>query len=171
MNVRRLTRWQHAGALFAVSIVTGSGMAAASDRVSPTRLSATEDHACQESALAAGIAPLSPVADRRSDGPAADRLPPPSPVISAVIWAPAGEIVRRAVGSDNWPITSGDDGHLYAAYGDGNGFEPFVEKKLSLGLAKISGPPESFQGVNLRSADIEQLGHGAAGKKASGLLM
>jgi len=85
-------------------------------------------------------------------------------------WAPAGTIVRRARGSDNWPITWADDGHLYAAYGDGWGFEPKVPGKLSLGLARIEGPPEAFRGVNVRSATGEQTGDGASGRKASGLL-
>ena len=49
---------------------------------------------------------------------------PPSPVIKRVIWAPVGTVVRKAQGGDNWPITWADDGHLYTAYGDGNGFEP-----------------------------------------------
>jgi CubicO group peptidase (beta-lactamase class C family) len=103
--------------------------------------------------------------------PAAPAFPGPSPVISEVVWAPAASIVRRAKGSDTWPITWADDGDLYAAYGDGNGFEPFVEKKLSLGLAKISGGPSDFQGTNLRSPDIEAVGAGADGEKASGLVM
>ena len=38
--------------------------------------------------------------------------------------------------------------NLYTAYGDGNGFEPFVPEKLSLGLAKIIGAPLEFKGVN-----------------------
>ena len=98
-------------------------------------------------------------------------LPPTSPVIAKLTWAPVASISRSAPGSDNWPMTWGDDGELYAAYGDGNGFEPFVETKLSLGLAKIVGEPSDYKGANLRSPDVEQLGHGAAGKKASGLLM
>ena len=39
-------------------------------------------------------------------------------------------IVRKALDSDNWPITWGDDDQLYTAYGDGRGFEPFVKTKL-----------------------------------------
>lgn len=96
---------------------------------------------------------------------------PPSPVIERIEWAPAGEIIRLARGSDNWPLTWGDDDRLYTAYGDGRGFEPFVPRKLSLGLARISGSPPEFQGENLPSASLETLGDGAAGKKASGLLM
>jgi hypothetical protein len=88
-----------------------------------------------------------------------------------VRWAPAASIIRQAKGSDNWPITWGDDDRLYTAYGDGNGFEPFVPKKLSLGLARLTGQPPAVRGENLRSPTAEQLGDGKNGKKASGILM
>ena len=96
---------------------------------------------------------------------------PPSPVIRGVQWAPQSTIVRRAPGSDNWPLTWADDDCLYTAYGDGNGFEPKVPEKLSLGFAKIAGSPPDFWGVNIRSPTGEQKGDGPRGKKASGLLM
>src|SRR5262245_4649572 len=51
-------------------------------------------------------------------------LPPNSPVIKEVRWAPPETIVRKARGSDNWPLTWADDDALSAAYGDGNGVEP-----------------------------------------------
>ncbi len=112
-------------------------------------------------------------ADARATEPPGSRTAaaPPSPVIRRIDWAPASSIVRRARGSDNWPLTWGDDDALYTAYGDGRGFEPFVETKLSLGLAKVSGGPDDFVGLNLRSSTLEQPGDGAAGRKASGLLM
>src|SRR3954464_13174528 len=66
---------------------------------------------------------------------------PPSPVIKAITWAPKNEIIRLARGSDNWPMTWADDDALYGAYGDGNGFEPFVPAKLSVGFAKVTGYP------------------------------
>jgi len=96
---------------------------------------------------------------------------PESPVIQAVKWAPAASIVRRAKGSDNWPITWGDDNLLYTAYGDGRGFKPYVEKKLSMGLCTIAGGPDDFRGKNLRSPTAERTGGGASGPKVSGLLM
>ncbi len=96
---------------------------------------------------------------------------PPSPVIRGMKWAPVSSIVRKAKGGDNWPITWGDDDHLYTAYGDGNGFEPGIAEKLSLGFARVEGGPEKFAGVNIRSASGEQRGAGNAGKKASGMLM
>jgi hypothetical protein len=60
---------------------------------------------------------------------------------------------------------------VYGAYGDGQGFEPRAPRKLSMGFARISGEPESFKGVNIRSASGETLGDGPNGKKPSGLLM
>jgi CubicO group peptidase (beta-lactamase class C family) len=96
---------------------------------------------------------------------------PPSPVINGVNWAPAASIVRKAKGGDNWPMTWGDDGHLYTAYGDGHGFEPGVPEKLSLGFARVEGGPAGFTGVDIRSASGEQRGAGSAGKKASGMIM
>ncbi|MGH9664853.1 MAG: serine hydrolase [Bryobacteraceae bacterium] len=94
-----------------------------------------------------------------------------SPVIRSVSFAPPVAIVRRAIGSDNWPLTWARGGDLYTAYGDGWGFEPLLPQKLSLGIAKITGTPPDFHGVNLRSPSIERTGDGAAGPKASGLLM
>lgn len=42
-----------------------------------------------------------------------------------------------------------------------------MAEKLSLGLARIEGPPDSFRGENLRSPTLEARGGGPAGKKAS----
>jgi hypothetical protein len=102
---------------------------------------------------------------------------PPSPVITRVDWAPASRILRRARGgrkkdgSDNWPMTWADDGHLYTAYGDGYGFEPQLDEKLSLGLAVVTGGPDDFAGLNIRSRTGEFRGQGKEGEKASSLLM
>ena len=101
-------------------------------------------------------------------------IPPPYPASAAigrVRFAPVSSIVRQALGSDNWPLTWGEDDHLYSAYGDGWGFEPKTPSKLSLGFARITGPPDGFRGVNLRSPSGERQGDGAKGPKASGLLM
>jgi hypothetical protein len=78
--------------------------------------------------------------------------------------------VRAAEGSDNFPITWGDDDRLYTAYGDGHGFAPQTEEKLSLGFAGIEGTATDFRGSNIRSP-AEQYGDGRVGKKASGMLM
>lgn len=93
-----------------------------------------------------------------------------SEVIKGIEWAPAETVSRKADGSDNWPITWADDDNLYTAYGDGWGFEPKVDKKLSLGFAKIAGGPEDFTGINIRTQTGERLGQGGAGPKTSGML-
>lgn len=118
-----------------------------------------------------------PIVAAAAPPPAAEKRPvasapacPPSPVIQRIDWAPSDTVIRKARGSDNWPLTWADDGALYTAYGDGNGFEPFVKPKLSLGLAKVLGIPPDFQGVNIRSQTAEALGDGLRGRKASGML-
>ena len=93
---------------------------------------------------------------------------PPSKFITRLEWAPKETSIRQAKGSDNWPLTWADDA-LYAAYGDG--FEPFVPEKLSVGVAKVTGEPDKFQGHNILAPSMERKGQGAAGPKASGILM
>jgi hypothetical protein len=90
-------------------------------------------------------------------------------VIALIDWAPTSTIVRRANDGDNWPITWADDNALYTTWGDGTGFLPKVERKLSLGFARITGSPTDFVGTNIRSP-AEQLGQGRSGKKAWGIL-
>jgi hypothetical protein len=88
-----------------------------------------------------------------------------------VAWSPPSTIVRKAFDSDNWPITWVRDGEQYTAYGDGRGFQPYTEKKIGLGFARIVGPANAFQGINIRSPSGENEGMGANGIKASGMLM
>lgn len=95
---------------------------------------------------------------------------PPSPIIKGIEWAPADTIIRLAKGSDNWPMTWADDDALYTAYGDGNGFEPFVKGKLSMGLSRVTGAPPEIHGENIRSETAETKGDGKRGRKASGML-
>src|SRR5688572_20347875 len=94
---------------------------------------------------------------------------PPSPVIREIVWAPAQEIVRAAKDGDNWPVTWADDDQLYTTWGDGTGFVPKVERKLSCGFARVEGTAEQFRGLNVRSSG-EQIGQGRAGMKGWGLL-
>jgi CubicO group peptidase (beta-lactamase class C family) len=97
---------------------------------------------------------------------------PASPVITRITWAAPGTIVRKAIGSDGWPLTWADDGPLYGAYGDGNGFEPQLPTRISLGFGKVSGLSPGFVGTNIHPSTGEQpLGEGPIGKKASGMLM
>jgi hypothetical protein len=95
---------------------------------------------------------------------------PPSSVIKSIKWAPVDTIIRRASGSDNWPITWADDDNQYTAYGDGWGFKPKTKKKLSLGIAKIVGSPPDFRGINIRTDTGERAGQGANGAKTSGII-
>jgi CubicO group peptidase (beta-lactamase class C family) len=96
---------------------------------------------------------------------------PRSPVIKSIRWAPRSTIIRKAMGSDTWPLTWADDDALYTAFGDGQGFEPRIPEKLSMGFAKVLGSPGDFSGVNIRSPSGERKGEGASGQKASGMLM
>jgi CubicO group peptidase (beta-lactamase class C family) len=98
--------------------------------------------------------------------------PPPYPGSTAVRGVRFGaEITRRAIDSDNWPLTWGDDDAIYTSYGDGGGFEPYVPEKLSMGFARVEGGSRDFSGVNIRSATGERKGDGRAGEKASGMVM
>lgn len=92
----------------------------------------------------------------------------PSRVIRNAVFGK--EIQSTAIDSDNWPLTWGDDDAQYTSYGDGFGFEPFVEKKLGMGFACITGGPDNYRAVNLRS-DGERTGGGVKSPKASGILM
>ncbi|HEU4333782.1 MAG TPA: LamG-like jellyroll fold domain-containing protein, partial [Candidatus Eisenbacteria bacterium] len=48
--------------------------------------------------------------------------------------------VRRAPGSDNWPLTWADDDHQYTSWGDGGGFSGTDSAcRVSLGIARIEG--------------------------------
>jgi hypothetical protein len=96
---------------------------------------------------------------------------PPSPVIKQITWAPAAQIIRHAAGGDNWPMTWADDDAQYTSYGDGNGWEPLIKGKLSIGYVRVMGMPPDFTGVNLRTETGEFKGDGRSGRKASGMLM
>ncbi len=57
---------------------------------------------------------------------------------------------RLAEGSDNWPTTWADDGHLYSAWGDGGGFGGTNNKgRVLLGVARIEGDAENYLGRNI----------------------
>jgi len=106
-----------------------------------------------------------------STAQAAEPLPayPPSPIIKSIEWAPAASNIRQAKDGDNWPVTWGPDDAIYTTWGDGTGFVPKVERKLSCGFARVTGSPADFQGTNIRS-DAEQLGEGRNGKKGWGII-
>ena len=57
---------------------------------------------------------------------------------------------RHAPGSDNWQLTWADDGHQYAAWGDGGGFGGTNSKgRVSLGVVRIEGTHDEYRGVNV----------------------
>jgi hypothetical protein len=74
---------------------------------------------------------------------------PPSPAIKSISWD-FKSLVRLAPGSDLWPVTWADDGHLYASWGDGGGFGGTnADGRASLGFARIEGNPPAFKAVNV----------------------
>jgi hypothetical protein len=94
---------------------------------------------------------------------------PPSAVIKEVGWGSTNTIVRQARDGDNWPVTWASDDALYTTWGDGTGFAPKVERKLSCGFARVTGSPPNFIGENIRSTG-EQLGQGRSGLKGWGMV-
>jgi inosine-uridine nucleoside N-ribohydrolase len=57
---------------------------------------------------------------------------------------------RLAEGSDNWPTTWADDGHLYTAWGDGGGFGGSNSQgRVTLGVARVEGDAASYHGTNV----------------------
>jgi hypothetical protein len=73
---------------------------------------------------------------------------PPSPVIVGIEWDFKSHR-RLAAGSDNWPVTWADDGHLYTSWGDGEGFPAGVTGKVELGFARIEGDYPDFSAADL----------------------
>jgi len=74
---------------------------------------------------------------------------PPSPVIEGITWH-LDTLESAAPGSDLWPVTWGPDGHIYASWGDGGGFGGTnSDGRVSMGFARIEGPPEDYVGVNI----------------------
>ncbi len=74
---------------------------------------------------------------------------PPSPVIARVEFDFSTHR-RLAPGSDNWPLTWADDGHLYSAWGDGGGFGGTNSLgRVLLGVARIEGDATDYTGKNV----------------------
>jgi outer membrane protein assembly factor BamB len=74
---------------------------------------------------------------------------PPSPVIARMEFDFTTH-QRHAPGSDNWPTTWADDGHLYSAWGDGGGFGGTNSSgRVLLGVARIEGDPPHYTGKNV----------------------
>ncbi|MBV9912261.1 MAG: hypothetical protein JOZ93_06780, partial [Sinobacteraceae bacterium] len=85
---------------------------------------------------------------------------PQSRLITAVSWdLSVVSALRKAQGSDLWPLTWAADGSLYGAWGDGGGFDGDSNNvgRVSLGFARISGTPsvgvpDSYGGHNIWGA-------------------
>ncbi len=91
---------------------------------------------------------LLPAAGRGEEG--ASALPyPPSPLIERIDWD-TSTVRTSGKGSDQWPMTWADDGHVYAAWGDGWGWprEP-DEPKRSIGVTRMTGTPPDLDGHDL----------------------
>jgi hypothetical protein len=84
-----------------------------------------------------------------SQGPAQKPPYPASTVIDSITWH--WQTHRTAApGSDLWPVSWARDNHLYAAWGDGGGFDGTDQDgRVAMGFARIEGPPERFVGVNV----------------------
>ena len=69
---------------------------------------------------------------------------PSSTVIDSIVWD-FDNAIRLAPGSDLWPVTWADDGHLYTSWGDGGGFGGTNSNgRVSLGFGRIEGPPDTL---------------------------
>src|SRR5271157_5329957 len=81
---------------------------------------------------------------------------PPSPVIREITWH--WETYKTAApGSDLWPVTWGPDDHQYTAWGDGGGFGGTdSDGRVSMGFARIEGPPENYRGINVNGGKSPQ---------------
>jgi len=96
---------------------------------------------------------------------------PPSSVIAGIEWH--WETYRSAAtGSDLWPVTWAVDDNLYSAWGDGGGFGGTAQTgRVALGFARIEGPPQHFNGVNVNGGkDPENPATFPRFGKAGGLL-
>lgn len=80
------------------------------------------------------------------------KAPPPYPhsqVIESIAWH-WETLTNAAPGSDLWPVTWGPDDNLYAAWGDGGGFEGSnSDGRVAMGFARIEGTPEHWRGFNV----------------------
>ena len=92
-----------------------------------------------------------------SPGAAATAPYPYSRLITAMSWdlstVPA---LRKAHGSDLWPLAWAADGNLYGGWGDGGGFDGDSNYvgRVSLGFARISGTPVAGQPASYSGKNV-----------------
>lgn len=121
----------------AVGIVSGSSFADTSVEASTTYeyVIAARD-ASGNTAASDPLKVTTAPASRLGDAPYC-----PSALISALAWD-WPHAYRAAEGSDLWPVTWGQDGNVYAFFGDGGGFGGDDRRgRTSFGIARIKGPP------------------------------
>jgi hypothetical protein len=83
-------------------------------------------------------------------GAAAGQAPYPRSEIITGIEFHQDTLERQAPGSDIWACTCDAQGTVYAAWGDGGGFGGTDnEGRASIGVARITGVPPAWKGVNL----------------------
>ena len=75
---------------------------------------------------------------------------PPSEIIDSIQWHYDTQFMRGK-GSDQWPLTWGSDDQLYAAWGDGWGWDSLGIKR-SMGVTRILGDPSNLNGHDLWGA-------------------
>ena len=74
---------------------------------------------------------------------------PPSEFATGASWDISTHRTA-APGSDNWPTTWADDGHLYTSWGDGGGFGGTnTDGRVSLGFGRLEGAPDNYQTFNV----------------------
>lgn len=79
-------------------------------------------------------------------------------------------LVEQAEGSDNWAITWAADGAQYTTWGDGGGFDGTNrEGRVSMGVARIDGPPDDFTATNVWGG-VDARAHAAYPGKSYGVL-
>jgi hypothetical protein len=89
---------------------------------------------------------------------------PPSPVIKGVEFDWSTHI-RRAPGSDNWPVTWADDDLQYTVWGDGGGFGGTNNMgRSSIGVASIEGSWNDFKAQNIWGGFNSPVCHNITGK-------
>ena len=80
----------------------------------------------------------------------ADEPPYPASSIIRSVSFDFDTHISLAPGSDNWPVTWADDDHQYTAWGDGGGFGGTNSLgRVKLGVARIEGAADSYQGINV----------------------
>ncbi|MEK7816982.1 MAG: hypothetical protein AAB281_01870, partial [Actinomycetota bacterium] len=71
---------------------------------------------------------------------------PQSSLVQAITFDTA-TYFQRGNGSDQWPMTWASDGHIYAAWGDGNGWDEVT--RYYMGVTQLAGTPPNLTGTDV----------------------